>query len=107
MSPGGKERESLILKHGLASIQKRREDGIPTEHEEQISERARCFPERDPTGFYCVRRMPMKSTSIFLSSGFSTTCRFFSFPLDSPARYTWSISSYHTEGGVSPYSSLD
>ena len=36
MLPRGKERESLILKHGLVSIQKRREEGILTEHEEQI-----------------------------------------------------------------------
>jgi hypothetical protein len=51
MSPGGKERESLILKHGLASIQKRGEEGIPTEHEEQILKEQGVFPNAIQPGF--------------------------------------------------------
>src|SRR5215475_269537 len=39
------------FKHGLAAIQKRREESLTTEHEEQILEEQYAPPECDATGF--------------------------------------------------------
>jgi hypothetical protein len=42
------------FKHGLAAIQKRREESITTEHEEQILEEQYVLLESDTTGSYCI-----------------------------------------------------
>ena len=49
----------------------------------------------------------MKSTSIFLSSWFSTTSRFFRFLSIHQLVIHGTSPPLSTEGGVSPYSSLD
>src|SRR5262245_32566491 len=79
MSPGGKERESLILKHRLASIQKRREEGIPIEHEEQILKEQGISRMR--FNRVLSRQEPADEINkhFLVGARFSTTSRFFRF----------------------------
>ena len=99
------ERESLILKHGLASIQ-RREEGIPTEHEEQILKEQGVSRMRSNRVLFRKEHADEINKHLLVVQVFYYVS-FLSFSLDSPTRYSWNISSSQPEGGVFRYSSLD